>query len=568
LAQSSSASSAAKPSNGKRAPNVLFIVTDQERYFDRLPANYRLPGKERLLELGTNFTNQQIASCVCTSSRSVMYTGQHIQQTKMFDNLNFPWQKSLSKDIPTIGDMFRELGYYSAYEGKFHLSRDLEGSELESTEDAPPKLIGREAMNSYGFSDYVGIGDSIGGWQGGYLNDGWLAALSQSWLRRRGQKLNENGTPWFLAVNFVNPHDVMFYNTDLPGEAVQVQDWQMFKALREPNYGLYHQRWDVELPPSRNQPWDAKNRPPAHFDYQEARSALVGQFPNEDGRWRRLLNYYLNCIQDVDRHILALLDEVKALGMLENTIIVKTSDHGELAGAHGMHGKASNSYREQNHVPMHIVHPDVAGGRSCTSLTSHIDIVPSLISMAGGDDAKKSELIGHLKGRDFSGLLNDPRGAGINDVRDAALYNFNMLIYQDPHFTINAAKILHEKGPQAGAVEINRQGLRPDLAGHRGAIRSVFDGRYKFNRYFSTFEHNQPKTFKQLVSKNDLELFDHKNDGHEVVNLAAAPEKNKKLIMAMNSKLNAIIEEEVGVDDGSSLGLKRETKYGFSEADI
>ena len=564
VAQETSASGAVKSTNGTPAPNILFILTDQERYFDGLPPNYRLPGKERLLELGTSFTNQQIASCVCTSSRSNIYTGQHVQQTKMFDNVNFPWVGSLSTDIPTIGDMMRELGYYAAYEGKWHLARELEGE----VHDGPPKLIGRELMESYGFSDYTGIGDSIGGWQGGYLNDGWIAAFSQRWLRHRGQKLNEGGTPWFLAVNFVNPHDVMYYNTDLPGEPVQVQDWQMFQALREPNYGLYQQQWDVELPESRKQPWDAKSRPPAHFDYQEARSALVGQFPNEDDRWRRLLNYYLNCIQDADRHILAVIDEVKALGMLDNTIIVQTADHGEMAGAHGMHGKASNAYREQNHVPMHIIHPDVGGGQSCSALTSHIDIVPTLVSMAGGDEAKKSELVDHLKGRDFSGVLNDPGGAGINEVRDATLYNFNMLIYQDPEFAINAAKILHDKGKDAGAAEINRQGLKPDLAKHRGAIRSVFDGRYKFNRYFSTFQHNKPQTFGDLTSINDLELFDLDIDSHEIVNLAADPEENKELIMAMNAKLNAIIDDEVGVDDGSSLGLRHDTQYGFSEADI
>ena len=563
LAQEASKSSATGNGTGKRSPNILFILTDQERYFERLPPGYRLPGRERLMELGTSFTNQQIASCVCTSSRSNIYTGQHIQQTKLFDNLNFPWVDSLSTEIPTIGHMLRELGYYSAYEGKFHMARELEGEVSD-----PPELIGREVMEAYGFSDYTGIGDSIGSTHGGYLNDGWIAAFSRRWLKHRGQRLNEEGTPWFLAVNFVNPHDVMYYNTDLPGEQVQVQDWQMFPALREPDYGLYRQQWDVELPQSRNQSWEGKHRPPAHHDYQKARSALVGQFPSEDDRWRRLLNYYLNCIQDADRHIRSVIDEVEALGMLSNTIIVRTADHGELGGAHGMHGKASNAFREQNHVPMHIVHPDVGGGRTCKALTSHIDIVPSLLSMAGGDAAKKAELLARLKGRDLSRLLNDPGAAGVNALRDAVLYNFNMLIYQDPEFTIKAAKILHDKGKAEGVKEINRQKLRPDLAGHRGALRSVFDGRYKFNRYFSTFHHNQPRTFEELVAVNDLELFDLDSDPHEVVNLAAEPQTNNELIMAMNAKLNAIIEEEVGVDDGSSLGLKRETKYGFSDPDI
>jgi hypothetical protein len=153
-------------------------------------------------------------------------------------------------------------------------------------------------------------------------------------------------------------------------------------------------------------------------------------------------------------------------------------------------------------------------------------------------------------------------------LRDATLYNFNMLIYEDPDFTVNAIKILHEKGPKEGPKEIMRQGLKPDFNKHRGQIRSVFDGRYKFSRYFSTLQHNQPRTFKELTSINDLELFDHENDPHEVVNLAAEPEKNKKLIMTMNAKLNAIIKEEVGVDDGSSMGLNKDTEYAFNQADI
>ena len=562
MAQQTQATAPARLKGSKRTPNILLIVNDQERYFDRLPPTYRLPAKERLLELGTEFTDQQISSCVCTSSRSNIYTGQHIQQTRMFDNLNFPWVENLSTAIPTIGHMMRELGYYSAYQGKFHLNRELEH------ESNPPQLIGRELLNQYGFSDYTGIGDSIGMTLGGYLNDAWIAAFTSRWLKERGQALNADGVPWFLAVNFVNPHDVMFYNTDLPGERVQEQERVLSALTREPEYGLYQQQWDVELPESRKQPWDADNRPSAHFDYQRARSGLVGDFPNEDGRWRRLLTYYFNCIQDVDRHILTVLDEVEALGMLDNTIIMRTADHGELAGAHGMHGKGATAYREQNQVPMHIVHPDVEGGRSCGALTSHIDIVPTLISMAGGDESKKADLLAKLKGRDFSGLLNNPQGAGLNELRDSVLYNFNMLIYEDPEFTLGAIKILTEKGKEEGLKEVRRQGLRPDFNKHRGAIRSVFDGRYKFNRYFSTLQHNQPQTFEELTAVNDLELFDHTHDPHEMVNLAADPAKNKRLIMAMNTKMNSILKEEVGVDDGSSLALGQDTDYAFSKVDI
>jgi arylsulfatase len=104
--------------------NILMILTDQERYMSPsdLPAGYRLPGHEKLASRGVVFENHQVASCVCTPSRSVIYTGQHIQHNGMFDNTNFPWSSDLSTDIPTVGDMLRRQGYYTAYKGKWHLT--------------------------------------------------------------------------------------------------------------------------------------------------------------------------------------------------------------------------------------------------------------------------------------------------------------------------------------------------------------------------------------------------------------------------------------------------------------
>ena len=89
--------------------NILMIVTDQERYMPpgELLIGFRLPGHEKLASRGTVFENHQVGSCVCTPSRAVIYTGQHIQNNKMFDNTNFPWSNDLSTDIPTVGDMLR-----------------------------------------------------------------------------------------------------------------------------------------------------------------------------------------------------------------------------------------------------------------------------------------------------------------------------------------------------------------------------------------------------------------------------------------------------------------------------
>ena len=195
--------------------NILFILTDQERFFrpGELPVGYRLPAHERLMKQGTTFVNHRINACVCTPSRSVIYTGQHIQQTRMFDNSNFPWINSMSTDIRTLGDMLRDAGYYTAYKGKWHLTKEFETVNKLGT---PTKIFTQE-MEEYGFSDYVGIGDIIAHHQGGYLHDGVTTAMAGSWLRGRGRELSAAGKPWFLAVNLVNPHDVMFYDTDAPG---------------------------------------------------------------------------------------------------------------------------------------------------------------------------------------------------------------------------------------------------------------------------------------------------------------------------------------------------------------
>src|SRR5215831_5590571 len=191
--------------------NILFILTDQERYFrsGELPRGYALPAHERLRSRGVTFTNHRINSCVCTPSRSVIYTGQHIQHTKMFDNTNFPWITSMSTELPTLGSMLRAAGYYTAYKGKWHLTKEFETvNKLGS-----PTRIFTEEMEAYGFSDYFGVGDIIAHDRGGYLHDGVISAMAVNWLRGRGIELGAQGKPWFLAVNLVNPHDIMFLNT-------------------------------------------------------------------------------------------------------------------------------------------------------------------------------------------------------------------------------------------------------------------------------------------------------------------------------------------------------------------
>ncbi len=75
---------------------------------------------------------------------------------------------------------------------------------------------------------------------------------------------------------------------------------------------------------------------------------MEGQFPDEDRRWRKLLDYYFNCIRDNDQHLEAILNELDNLQLTQNTIIVFTADHGELGGSHQMHGKGSSVIKSRS----------------------------------------------------------------------------------------------------------------------------------------------------------------------------------------------------------------------------
>jgi arylsulfatase len=530
----------------KPAYNILFILTDQERYFrpGELPAGFSMPAHERLMKRGTTFVNHRINSCVCTPSRSVLYTGQHIQHTRMFDNTNFPWIGSMSTDIRTVGHLLRDAGYYTAYKGKWHLTKEFETVNKLGVE--PVRIFTRE-MEAYGFSDYFGIGDIIAHTQGGYLHDGVIASMAVSWLRGKGRELASAGKPWFLAVNLVNPHDVMFYDTDAPGTPVQSRRG-LTHVARDPVDPLYAKQWDFQLPANHAQPLNAPGRPAAHRDFLRSHDALVGSIPDDASRWRRRHNYYLNCLRDVDRNISLVLAELEAAGLADRTIIVLTADHGDMDGAHQLHAKGAVAYREQNNVPLIVAHPAMGTGRKCAAVTSHLDLAPTLLGLTGIGTQKAATITKGLPGKDFSGLLAAPEAAATTAVHDGVLFNYSMFAYLDGDYLNKAVEHLQKGGKPD---QLKSAGIVPDMM-KRGAVRSVYDGRYVFARYFSPKQHNRPTSLEALYRVNDVELYDVQADPLEMNNLAAG-KQNRELVHAMNDKLNRLIDTEVGEDRGQML---------------
>src|SRR5262249_13086168 len=151
-------------------------------------------------------------------------------------NLNYIWQRDLSTGIKTVGHRLGELGYHAAYQGKWHLSATLDLSDKPI--DAP-LLAYRDTIASYGFKDFFGVGDLIGGPLRGYASADPTPPSAVTWLRTEAETLRTQGRPWYLAVNFVNPHDVMYFNSDLPTENVQSFSHAM-PIARAPNDELYH----------------------------------------------------------------------------------------------------------------------------------------------------------------------------------------------------------------------------------------------------------------------------------------------------------------------------------------
>ena len=362
-----------------------------------------------------------------------------------------------------------------------------------------------------------------------------------------------------MTVNFVNPHDVMYFDTD--GEGT-VQAKSMFPIFSAPDTPLYHQKWQTALPASFFD--DLEGQPPAVRSYKHLCDVYYGQIPEERrDMWHNHVNYYLNCHLDVDRHIGAVLDALEASGQADNTIVIFTADHGEQGGAHHLRQKGSVAFQETVNVPLVIADPRHPGGNRTDAVGSHLDLVPTILAFAGLSENERRKRYPLLKGHDLSNVVRDPAAVGPRGSSEkpglGCLMTYDMIATIDAEwFSRNAPRVFDFAAAQAGKEFhrgreafkglINEIGL-PDPE-KRELFRGVFDGRYKLVRYFGLGNYNLPASVQQLLADNDVALYDLLLDPEEMDNLAnpANPKYSEELLAAMNQKLNALIEGEIGED--------------------
>jgi arylsulfatase len=545
-ATSSKASASTAPYPAQRTTprgrpyNLVLFISDEEAYHIRPAQGFTTPGREELMRRGTTFHKHYIASAMCTPSRGVMFSGQPPQVNGVFDQMELGYVPSLKTDKPSMGTIFKKLGYATAYYGKFELRKDIITPKTD--------INYTDALQEYGFDQFAPDGDKVGSPDQGYDTDVYTCSEAIRWLRTDAQELNAKGQPWFLVVSFVSPHDIMYADVNQPGSEEQIS--AVGQTLTPPpDNSHFATKWKFPESPSHFQPMDTPGRPRAQLVYNIGWSAFLGEIPVHTAEmWYTYYNYYLNLIRDNDRNIQGVVNALSALDLWDSTVVFRTADHGELGGSHGgLRGKGPLPYEQESHVPAVIVHPEYPGGRNCQALTSHIDLIPTLVGLTGADANLREGALAGLPGHDFTSLLEDPESAKADAIREAVLFNYVGLQTVDALYMIRACRdIAH------GRFVPPFSKAKPDMTG-RGFISFVYDGRYKFARYYAPDDFNTPKTFEELIANNEIELFDLKTDPDEVDNLGIYSTTHKDLIVRMNDLLNRMIAKEVGVNDGSWL---------------
>jgi len=548
----------AQAQDAKR-PNLLILCMDQWQTHMDVPSAVPFPALRRLEAQGVSFERQYCTVPICTPSRASMWTGVHAVHTGLWDNTNFAWINELSSEVPTIGQMLREQGYYTAFKGKWHLS------PVEHREDA---------LERYGFSDFQQWGDMFGAPLQGAQLDGTAASEAVDWLETKGARLDQ---PWLLVCSLINPHDIMFLKTDdvetpHPNGAINGLQTTVQQL------GWFEKEWDVKLPP--NFADDYRFQPPGVQHYKDYIDLNYGPVPDErEDLWLKRRNYLINCMRLADAQFQQVVETLDRLSLWEDTVVIFTGDHGEMNGAHRMAQKGAIHFDEAAVVNLTVCAPDGPQGKRTAAVGSHLDLAPTLLEFAGFGEAEIRERYPQLKGRSLKSTVLNPQQDGprgsVSTPSDGALVCWDGLNMLDKDWGISGAlKALTNMSTEAtGGQEERLEQMRqagqkygaPDFR-KRNFYRTVVDGRYKLVRWFSPEEYGNPKTLEELQACSDLTLHDLVNDPGEMENLAHPqhPAYAPALIERMLAKLHALVQQEIG-DDRAPFDLDmfgtREVKY-------
>lgn len=337
--------------SGKKQ-NVLFIMTDQQSYtMMSCMGNtwLKTPNMDSLAKKGYRFDKTYCANPVCMPSRFSLLTGHHASDVGVKENTSAADTAKVNEIVKdgSLGMLFKNAGYETLYYGKTH-------------------LYGTTDVSEYGFD-----------LRGKDFYDG-PAIFAEKILPDLAKR--KDSKPFFLFLSFMNPHDICYkagmdkrYPNDLP-EANVLET----KRLLELQQSLSPEEYRSQIPPR------PKNIAPINGEQPEMVSMSSGWRDWSDDQWNLYNWMYHRLTETVDRQIGRALTALKASGLEDDTIIVFTSDHGEMNGAHGLILK-NVMFEESQRVPLIFVGKGIPANvvDPTTLVCNGLDFLPTICDLAG-----------------------------------------------------------------------------------------------------------------------------------------------------------------------------------------
>ncbi|MBN1808336.1 MAG: sulfatase-like hydrolase/transferase [Planctomycetes bacterium] len=325
---------------GKTKPNILFIFSDQQRWDTMGCYGQKLdvtPNLDRLAYEGVLFRNAFTCQPVCGPARACLQSGKYATEVGCFKN-----GIALPLGIPTLARHMRKAGYEAGYIGKWHLASVNFGPEDTllnlRTEPVPPERRG-------GYDDYWLAADVLEFTSHGY--DGYMYDADMKRVDFKGYRVD-------CVTDFV---------LDYLGTRTGEKPWFLFLSYIEPHHQNDHNRY--EGPNGSREKWK---------DYE-----VPGDLVDTEGDWRENFPDYLGCCNSIDHNFGRIRDELEKLGVIDNTLLIYTSDHGS-------HFRTRNAEYKRachdacTHVPLIINGPGFTGGKVVEELVSLIDLPPTVLA--------------------------------------------------------------------------------------------------------------------------------------------------------------------------------------------
>lgn len=359
-----SASNALAATKQPRRPNVLYVFDDEHRFQSMPGQPFSDPVTAPTLDAfrRENFSMERCISNypLCSPYRGILITGLWPYQNGITRN----WIQ-LGTNFESLGHVFDKAGYNTAYVGKWHLSGP--GFDRAFVPAGPHRqgfqnwhvwgAVNKHMNYSFTFNPDTGEKIQPMGYQATLMTDQAVEIINE---------YKDGGSPWMMIVSYHPPH--------FPVDDAPAGDEAFFASKQ------------VDLRPN------VKTGVSEHGPVQSR--ASIEKFYQ---------GYYAH-IRAIDREFARLLKALDDTGQSENTIVVFSSDHGEMAGSHGRMYKQV-PFEESARVPFFVRYPGVTPrGKSSDALFASIDIYPTLCGLAG------IPVPPQVKGRDFSFIMRGEQG--------------------------------------------------------------------------------------------------------------------------------------------------------------